>query len=104
MHYGFITINGSRFTGPRCDKYLIYILYSPIKHTHLAFNNLNTRVKFIINYLTHTFSFCFFAPLHSYQYTDCSQYNNNNNIFIFTHGNTLCITHKTCIKMVQFKC
>ena len=45
MHYGFITINGSRFTGPRCDKYLTKIIYSPIKHKHLAFNNLNTCVK-----------------------------------------------------------
>ena len=34
--------------------------------------------------------------------------NNNNNIiislYILTHGNTLCRTHKTWIKMVQFKC
>ena len=48
MHYGFITINGSRFTGPRCDKYLTNIIYSQIKHKHLAFNNLNTRIIFNI--------------------------------------------------------
>ena len=43
-HYGFITIDGIRFTGPLCDKYLTNILYSPIKHKNLAFNNINTRV------------------------------------------------------------
>ena len=74
MHYGFTTIYGSRFTGPRCDKYLTYILYSSIKHKHLAFNNLNTRVK-LSNSLSDThFLILFFRPLHSYQYTVCSQY------------------------------
>ena len=62
LHYGFITINSSRLTGPRCDKYLSNIVYSSIKHKHLAFNNLNTRVK-LSNSLSDThFLILFFRP------------------------------------------
>ena len=60
----------------------------PISITYLFLSNVYYRIMFVSLYVI----ICLLYWI------------NNNNIFIFTHGNTLCNTHKTCIKMVQFKC